>query len=169
MRTVPELSLPFAMTAICCAIAGCHAGTHTPTAAAIAPPPVTDVYVDKECRVRQAGSSFHADAGVCHLESVSATSHTEEQQNAGVARQSRVDIAEQEFLLHDATTGPVIFVVQYPVAKGWSIDSDPQPAETHRGVAVFRVSAQPDQTVRLHVGKRHVEPIEAASSGIAAE
>jgi hypothetical protein len=76
-------------------------------------------------------------------------------------QREHISISEQEYLLQDVTAGPVIFEVREFVPSQWQVDSDPQPVETVAfsgknvgSAAVFRVNAQPGETVRLHVGLR---------------
>jgi hypothetical protein len=65
-----------------------------------------------------------------------------------------VEVDEQEYVLQNVTMKPVAFVVEQPVAKGWTVDSDPQPTEMQGATAIFRVHAEPGEIVRLHVGVR---------------
>lgn len=53
------------------------------------------------------------------------------------------------YLLQNVTAEPVIFVVEQLVSEGWQVDSDPQPTEMVGATALFRVHAQPGETVRL--------------------
>lgn len=73
----------------------------------------------------------------------------------GVLKQSTLDISEVEYLIHNAAPEARSIVIEEPVRAGWIIDSDPKPIETTSSVNRFRIEAQPDQAVRLHIGERH--------------
>lgn len=128
-------------------------------------PGTPEIHIDQHCRVLaqpvptaadpNPKAGFHYNANVCHLESQLSSSHWDEVMKNGVPRDTYVRIREREYVLHNITGAPVTFVVAQPVPKGWSIDSDPQPTELSGNIATFRVTAQPDEIVRLHVGERH--------------
>lgn len=126
------------------------------------------IYVDQFCHilpdqtdlsVENDVSDLPMDPAVCHRESVLTSKHLEKTVKDGVSQRSIVNISEQEYLLQDVTTEPVAFVIEQLVPEGWQVDSEPQPAEMIGSTAVFRVIAQSGQTVRLHVGMRHANPI----------
>ncbi len=73
----------------------------------------------------------------------------------GMLTESSTDVAEVEYLVHNAAPDPRLVIVEQPVRQGWTLDSDPKPAETTPTVYRFRVAAKPQETVRLHVGERH--------------
>lgn len=155
MRKV-HVPLPLYAAVLCIAAAGCH--TAPPPATAMAP--MAEIDVNQQCMIRPEGASaFSRDPIVCHLESQFSSTHVEERIDKGVTTRTRVHVVEHEYLLQDVTTAPVTFVIRQAVPPGWRVDSDPQPDEVSDGTAVFRVIAQPQQTVRLHVGERHEEPI----------
>lgn len=140
---------------------GCHAAGAGPTASNLTAPALSnatlkEIRVDQNCRILPDRTT---DPTVCRLESVHTSSHPEEMTREGVTRRTEVYIAEQEYLLQNATGEPVIFVVEQLVPKGWNIDSDPQPTEVQGTKALFRVGADPGQIVRLHVGLRHAIPV----------
>ncbi len=72
----------------------------------------------------------------------------------GILRETRAEVSEVEYLIHNAAPDPRTVVVEQPVRQGWKLDSDPQPAETTPAAYRFRVATQPNDTVRLHVGQR---------------
>jgi hypothetical protein len=133
--------------------------------------PRPQIVVDRTCRIlpdsdaRVLGDDGHGmrDPIICHLESIFQSQHVEEKIADGEHQYSRVRIAEQEYVLQDVIEAPVVFLVRHPVPEGWTVDSDPQPVSVDAGVAVFRVFADPGQTVRLHVGLRHATPIDDAA------
>lgn len=151
---------------------GCHATSARLAASNSSAPALSnatpkEIHVDQNCHILPDQTT---DPAICHLESVHTSSHPEETVRDGVTRRSMVEIAEQEYLLQDVTGERVIFVVEQSVPKGWSVDSDPQPTEMHGRKAVFRVSVDPGQIVRLHVGLRHTVSVsDAASMGPAGE
>jgi hypothetical protein len=73
----------------------------------------------------------------------------------GVLKQTTADIAEVEYLVHNAAPEPRMVVIEHPVRPGWTIDSDPKPFESTPTEHRFRVATQPGETVRLHIGERH--------------
>jgi hypothetical protein len=73
----------------------------------------------------------------------------------GVLTESSTDVAEVEYLVHNAAPDPRLVIVEQPVRQGWTLDSDPKPAETTPTAYRFRVATKPQETVRLHIGERH--------------
>jgi hypothetical protein len=139
------------------ALVGCHAGGAKTPAVAMAPA-LPELHVDGQCRVRQASGEYAVDAVACHLEGTKTSQHVEDGHRGDTPVLLVVTVREQEYLLQNPTAGPVTFVVEYPLEKGWTVDSDPAPAKLEGATAVFRVSAEPGQIVRLHVGARHAVP-----------
>ena len=95
------------------------------------------------------------------------TDHTSATQQAvrltvsrGVLTEQSEQIAEVEYLVHNAAPTPRLVIVEQPVRPGWTLDSlncrsnDPKPSETTPTVYRFRVSTAPGETVRLHIGER---------------
>ncbi len=78
----------------------------------------------------------------------------------GVLTERSSQIAEVEYLVHNAAAEPRLVIVEQPRRQGWSLDSaedrssDPKPAETTPTVYRFRVLTAPGETVRLHLGER---------------
>lgn len=99
------------------------------------------------------------DSVICHLEGSHSSEHREEMAVGTELERRNVRVNEQEFVLQDITTKPVIFAVLVEVPKGWSVDSDPQPTEMQGDLAIFRVHAEVGETVRLHVGVRHTKEL----------
>jgi hypothetical protein len=131
-------------------------------------PIVLEIHVDQSCGLLPdaahpvaAGKKprLKRDSTICHLESIHHSEHVEKTVVQNEVRRGRVAVAEQEYVLQDITAGPVVFVVEQSVRKGWIVDSDPQPSETQGSTALFRVHAEPGQIVRLHVGMRHTRPL----------
>jgi hypothetical protein len=142
-------------------------------------PIVQEIHVDQSCRLivalaqpvtpdkpdKDSGSNspkrtrLKKDPVICHLENVNSSEHREEAIVGNELRRNRVEIEEQEFVLQNIASDPVIFVVEQPVAKGWEVDSDPQPTEMVGTTALFRVHAAPGEIVHLHVGERHTTPL----------
>ena len=73
----------------------------------------------------------------------------------GMMTESSTEVAEVEYLVHNAAPDPRLVIVEQPVRQGWTLDSDPKPAETTPTTYRFRVATKPQETVRLHVGERH--------------
>ena len=73
----------------------------------------------------------------------------------GVLTENSTEIAEVEYLVHNAAPDPRTVILEQPLRQGWTLDSDPKPAETTATAYRFRVAAQPRETVRLHIGERH--------------
>jgi hypothetical protein len=73
----------------------------------------------------------------------------------GVLRATSAEIAEVEYLVHNAAPDTRIVIVEQPRRAGWELDSDPKPEETTPTAYRFRVATAPKETVRLHIGERH--------------
>jgi hypothetical protein len=137
-----------------------------PAFAAQAPNPAPfEIYIDGQCRVYtqkpptpshpNPKAAFHFDDHVCHFESEHTSTRWDYIPNGtGTPKATNVTIVEHEYILTNPMAQPVTFVVGQFVPKNWTIDSDPQPTEITNSIAMFRVIAQPGQTVRLHVGAK---------------
>lgn len=161
MNTSKTFSLAFGSTVVLLSLAA----SPSLTAQVPASDPSTwhEIYVDDHCQVLDSGTGgFRADPDVCHLEGmgVHRSSHVAAKEVDGVRQRSLVNVAEQTYLLQDIHDYPVVFVVAQDVADGWQVDSDPQPREIRGSTAIFRVTAQSGQIVRLHTGEEHVTPID---------
>jgi len=120
------------------------------------------VFVDDHCQILDASTGqFQADADVCHLDGVGVqrSSHAAAKEVDGLRQHFLVNVAEQTYMLQNVHSAPALFVVAQQVPEGWYVDSDPQPKEMRGNVAIFRVTAQPGQIVRLHVGFAHEIPL----------
>jgi hypothetical protein len=73
----------------------------------------------------------------------------------GVLTETSSEVAEVEYLVHNAAPDPRTVIVEQPLRPGWTLDSNPKPAETTPTAYRFRVATQPRETVRLHIGERH--------------
>jgi hypothetical protein len=73
----------------------------------------------------------------------------------GVLRATSAEVAEVEYLVHNAAPDARTVIVEQPRRAGWDLDSDPKPDETTPTAYRFRVATAPKQTVRLHIGERH--------------
>jgi hypothetical protein len=73
----------------------------------------------------------------------------------GVLVLHRAEVREVTYVIHNAPATNRTVVLEHPVQKGYTLDSDPKPEETTATVYRFRVSAAPGETVRLHVGVKH--------------
>jgi hypothetical protein len=128
-------------------------------------PEINEVHIDQFCRVLTPDhptaanpnpiARYRHNSLICHHESIEASSHWEQIIQNGVPKRIYVTVREREFLLQNVTGAPVTFVVEQSLPKGWRIDSDPQPDVMLGSTAIFRVTAQPSQIVRLHVGERN--------------
>jgi len=122
------------------------------------------IHVDQRCALLPDPASTGKkkarwDPVICHLETINHSSHREEVLMDNQLDRRNVDIGEQEYVLQNVTLKPIAFVVEQPVAKGWMVDSDPQPSEMQGTTAIFRVYAQPGEIVRLHVGVRRTRAL----------
>jgi len=127
-----------------------------------------EIHVDRSCKILRDESSalsglteteLENDHAICHLESVLTSHHVEESLRDGVVQRNKVTVAEQEYLLQNATSEPVTFVIEHALPEDWKIDSDPKPVKVVDDKAFFRTNAEPGQIVRLHVGEHHADPI----------
>jgi hypothetical protein len=73
----------------------------------------------------------------------------------GVLRATSAEIAEVEYLVHNAAPDARTVIVEQLRRPDWTLDSDPKPAETTPTAYRFRVMTAPRETVRLHIGERH--------------
>jgi hypothetical protein len=75
--------------------------------------------------------------------------------NKGVLRATSAEVAEVEYLVHNAAPDSRTVIVEQPRRVGWELDSDPKPEETTPVAYRFRIGTAPKETVRLHIGERH--------------
>ena len=73
----------------------------------------------------------------------------------GVLRATSAEVAEVEYLVHNAAPDARMVILEQPRRAGWDLDSDPKADETTPTAYRFRVATAPKQTVRLHIGERH--------------
>lgn len=78
----------------------------------------------------------------------------------GVLTETSTDIANIEYIVHNAAPEPRTVILEQPIRQGWTLDSasggtDPKPAETTATAYRFRIAAKPAESVRLHIGERH--------------
>ncbi len=73
----------------------------------------------------------------------------------GILKEEVAEVAEEQYLVHNAAPDSRTVIVEQPRRPGWTLDSDPKPEETTATLYRFRVAAAPGQTVRLHIGERH--------------
>jgi hypothetical protein len=118
--------------------------------------------VDGRCRIHEMvttpkGPKEHVyrDRGICSVDSGQESSRTETDISATQRKRIHVKLLEHTFTLHNPTTERAVFVLEHVVPKGWQIDSDPQPNKVEGTVATFLITAEPRQTVSLHVGERN--------------
>jgi len=79
----------------------------------------------------------------------------------GVLKEETAEIAEVEYLIHNAAPDPRTVIVEQPVRPGWQLDTagstdsqNPKPTETTSTAYRFRVPTGPRETVRLHIAER---------------
>ncbi|RXH56559.1 hypothetical protein GRAN_3416 [Granulicella sibirica] len=118
-----------------------------------------EVHITGNCHIYHLSTAdgkpiYFKNANICHQESKFDTMQPEENLKNGVMTKVVYEIKESEYLLHDFTDHPVAFVLDQPLPDGWQVVSDPQPLTTDNHMAIYRVLAQPGQTVRLHTGQR---------------
>jgi hypothetical protein len=137
---------------------------YDPVAPLTATTGVQEIHVDGLCRIlppqtigagKKAKPKPQRDPVICHLEGILSSNHVEETIVAGIANRSMVTVDEQEYVLQNVATEPIVFVVEHAVPAGWRIDSDPPPVDTLGPIAIFHAHAQPGEIVPLHVGMRH--------------
>lgn len=73
----------------------------------------------------------------------------------GILTEKAAEIAEVEYLVHNAAPDTRTVIVEQPRRPGWTLDSDPKPEETTATLYRFRVLTKPSESVRLHIGERH--------------
>jgi len=73
----------------------------------------------------------------------------------GVLTIHHAEVSEITYVIHNSAADRRTVVLEHPVVKGFTLDSDPKPTETTPTVYRFRVEAGPGETVRLHVGGKH--------------
>jgi len=61
------------------------------------------------------------------------------------------------YVVHNTAADARTVILEHPVQNGWRLSSDTKPVETTATLYRFRVTAQPGETVRLHVGQTHTE------------
>ena len=132
-------------------------------------PGLREVHVDGQCLVRQESEGtgapvYRSDPFICRLESVHRSDHLETAMQDGVQTARHVTVREQEYVLRNTRTEPVVFIVEQEVPLGWRVDSDPQPVRMDGTTAIFEVQAEPGQVVRLHTGERRTRPVEATET-----
>ncbi len=71
-------------------------------------------------------------------------------------KEETAEIAEVEYNVRNAAPEPRTVIVEQPKRQGWTLDSDPKPDETTPAAYRFRVATPSGETVRLHIGERHV-------------
>jgi len=128
-----------------------------------APSDPSEIEVDRTCRIASTDLSdpaqprirHHYDSGICRLDGgVSRSIQWEKTIRNGASKEVSFEVVEREFLLHNPYPAPVTFIVKEQLGKHYRINSDPPPTEVTGSIATFRVVAQPNQTIRLHVGER---------------
>jgi hypothetical protein len=73
----------------------------------------------------------------------------------GVLRATTAEVADVEYLVHDAAPDGRTVIVEQPRRSGWDLSSDLKPDETTPTAYRFRVATAPKETVRLRIGERH--------------
>jgi hypothetical protein len=74
----------------------------------------------------------------------------------GILRATSAEVAEVEYVVHNAAPDARMVIIEQPRRAGWDLDSDPKPDETTPTAYRFRVSTAPKETVRLHIGEQHM-------------
>jgi hypothetical protein len=73
----------------------------------------------------------------------------------GVLRATTAEVADVEYLVHNAAPDARMVIVEQPRRSGWDLNSDLKPDETTPTAYRFRVATAPKETVRLRIGERH--------------
>ncbi len=84
----------------------------------------------------------------------------------GILREKTAEVAEVEYLVHNAAAEARTVIVEQPRRMGWELDSEPKPEETTAGAYRFRVVTGAGETVRLRIGERHTLTTRYALAGI---
>jgi len=125
------------------------------------------IVVDKSCLIQPESDPLvlgdHSDAfrddAVCHLEKVLSSHHTEEKLTEGERSRIFVRVSEQEYVVQNPTDQPAVFIIRHNVPSHWIVDSNTPPSSMDGSTAVYRINADPGQTVGLHVGIHRSYPI----------
>ena len=164
------MSAPRIFVALLLLAASAHAQQPPPRPAydgSGAPDVARQIHVDGNCRIlpdiahplpHQKAHPFR-DSNICHIEGTNNSEHMEERISGSQLQRAWVRVSEQTFVLQNITNDHIVFVVEFTLPNGWTVDSDPQPNRYNRQVAVFPVHAQPGEIVQLHVGMRHASPL----------
>jgi hypothetical protein len=127
-----------------------------------------EIHVDKDCRILPNPSENHTnekaipfqDPAICHIENAKTSTHEDQKAENGIIQRSTVIVNEQDFLLHNVTTEMQSFVLEQLLPRDWQVDPDHPATQVlvskAGAIAVYRVHASPNQTLRLHVAIRHV-------------
>ena len=118
-----------------------------------------EVHVTGDCRIYYKNTPdkkprYFRNAGICHQESANHVKQSEDTMKDGVLTRVVYQINESDYLLHNFTDHSVAFVLDQRLPEGWHVITDPQPISVDDHMAIYRVLAQPGQTVRLHTGQR---------------
>jgi hypothetical protein len=73
----------------------------------------------------------------------------------GILIQRTIEVADRDYVVHNAAPDARKIVIEYPFRQGWQLDSEVKPIETTSTAYRFNVQAAPAETVRLHIGERH--------------
>ncbi len=73
----------------------------------------------------------------------------------GVLTETSSEVAEVEYLVHNAAPDARTVIVEQPIRQGWTLDSDQKPAETTPTAYRFRIVVAPGKSEHLHLGERH--------------
>lgn len=127
-----------------------------------------EVHVDKDCRILPNPSENHTnekatpfvDAAICHIENPRTSTHEDQKTENGMLQRSTVTVNEQDFLFHNGSTEIQSFILEDQIPREWQVDPDhpaTQIVASKAGpIALYRVHANPGQTLRLHVALRHI-------------
>lgn len=142
---------------------------------------VPEVHVNQDCLILQdnldgvRGMSVpggqmlpgggESDPVVCHLESKLTSNHVQSTVVNGIVQQSVVVVQQQQYLLQNQFSQPVVFVVEHAVPDGWRVNSFPLPSAIIGKTAIFKVVVQPGQVAGLHVSEQHLIPLAPPAGG----
>ena len=124
------------------------------------------IHVDETCRILPVSGDVqvrkkphpYRDSAICDLEGPHDSTHWEEKIEGNLLERTLVEVKERTLIFQDIADGPVMYIVQYDVPKGWFVDSDPQPWQVVGQTAYFHTYVKPGETIRLHVGVRRESP-----------
>ena len=73
----------------------------------------------------------------------------------GTLIETSIDTSDLVYDIRNAAPNARTVIVEQPIRSGWTLESDPKPAETTPTAYRFRVAAKPGETAHLKISERH--------------